>query len=96
MKQIHLLTDFDCCGKVYPVDVNIFFDGNGHTLRFNFKCHTHELPDDMKDFDVITTQERHILFNRLVSIQKELEPNLLECVRKFIKQIKHPELPDPA
>lgn len=94
MNAIHLLMDFECGDRNYPVDVDIAFDRIANNLRFTFHCHTHELPDDMRDFDVITTMNRHILFNRLKSIQGEIEPNLFKCVKKFIKQLKHPELPD--
>jgi hypothetical protein len=95
MKRITTEALFECIQQWYQFNVMILIDDVAGNLRFHFKAavnDTERLPLAARNFDVITTFHKHIIFNRLAVSNNPLQEAVKECVEEYVRSFTHPLL----
>ena len=96
---INTKADFECLKQLYRYIVDIVIDDNASHLKFHFKSAQNEqerLPIPAREFVVITTFHRRVLFNRLASSKDELQESIRQRVNEFVTNFRHQDLPAPT
>ena len=96
MKLISAKAEFECLNERYQYIIEILIDTQADVLRFHFISSFSDkerVPVPAREFDVITTFHRKVLFNRLPQSAHALQEGIRECVNEYLRNFKHPDLP---